>query len=205
MQDEPTHTGLQNECDPYKSSDRSSRRDNSLIVRCICSPLRRHTHAHGTAEQHVLDVLHFITFGWETAMFSTSMEEIHSPPLLMTSLERSVICMCPKGSMVATSPVLNQLSMPTASSSCCTTRSHTRPSGVFKNGTVHIYTLPVLILDGQCISSMYSSGQQYRPPPELGESGSAQEAAGQHCIAKAVHAREPRQRWLCDDSPGNNA
>jgi len=32
------------------------------------------------------------TAGWATAMFSTSMELIHSPPDLITSLLRSVIC-----------------------------------------------------------------------------------------------------------------
>ena len=31
--------------------------------------------------------------GWPAAMFSISMELIHSPPDLMTSFERSVICM----------------------------------------------------------------------------------------------------------------
>ena len=35
----------------------------------------------------------FATAGWPTAKFSMSMEEIHSPPDLMTSLARSVICM----------------------------------------------------------------------------------------------------------------
>ena len=43
--------------------------------------------------------------GWPTAMFSISMELIHSPPDLITSLARSVICMKPWSSMVATSPV----------------------------------------------------------------------------------------------------
>ena len=33
------------------------------------------------------------TAGWAMAMFSRSIELIHSPPDLMTSLERSVICM----------------------------------------------------------------------------------------------------------------
>jgi hypothetical protein len=33
------------------------------------------------------------TSGWPTAAFSRSMELIHSPPDLMTSLERSTICM----------------------------------------------------------------------------------------------------------------
>ena len=48
------------------------------------------------------------TAGWPMAMFSTSMELIHSPPDLITSLLRSVICMKASGSMVATSPVWNQ-------------------------------------------------------------------------------------------------
>ena len=39
------------------------------------------------------------------AMFSMSIELIHSPPDLITSLARSVICMMPSGSSVATSPV----------------------------------------------------------------------------------------------------
>ncbi len=33
------------------------------------------------------------TAGWATAMFSISIELIHSPPDLMTSLLRSVMCM----------------------------------------------------------------------------------------------------------------
>src|SRR5215213_2724039 len=40
----------------------------------------------------------------------SSTEEIHSPPLFMRSLLRSVILMNPKRSMVTTSPVLNQSS-----------------------------------------------------------------------------------------------
>jgi hypothetical protein len=48
------------------------------------------------------------TAGWAMAMFSMSMELIHSPPDLITSLLRSVICMKPSASMVATSPVGNQ-------------------------------------------------------------------------------------------------
>jgi hypothetical protein len=40
-------------------------------------------------------------------MFSKSIEPIHSPPDLITSLLRSVICMKPSTSMVATSPVGN--------------------------------------------------------------------------------------------------
>ena len=46
--------------------------------------------------------------GCAIARFSSSIELIHSPPDLMTSLERSVICMKPSASMVATSPVKNQ-------------------------------------------------------------------------------------------------
>ena len=34
-----------------------------------------------------------ITSGWATAVFSSSIELIHSPPDLITSLLRSVICM----------------------------------------------------------------------------------------------------------------
>ncbi len=37
-----------------------------------------------------------------------AMEEIHSPPDLMMSLARSVMCMVPSGSIVAMSPVSNQ-------------------------------------------------------------------------------------------------
>jgi hypothetical protein len=48
------------------------------------------------------------TAGCAMAMFSMSIELIHSPPDLMTSLLRSVICMKPSASMVATSPVGNQ-------------------------------------------------------------------------------------------------
>ena len=47
----------------------------------------------------------FATAGWPQATFSSSIEQIHSPPDLMTSLARSVICMKPCASMVATSPV----------------------------------------------------------------------------------------------------
>ena len=43
-----------------------------------------------------------------TAAFSSSTELIHSPPDLITSLERSVICIVPQGWMTATSPVSNQ-------------------------------------------------------------------------------------------------
>ena len=46
-----------------------------------------------------------------------------SPPLLMTSLERSVICIKPCSSMVATSPVENQPSLSTAASSFCSSSS----------------------------------------------------------------------------------
>ncbi len=49
------------------------------------------------------------TAGWDTATFSISIELIHSPPDLITSLLRSVMCMKPSGSIVATSPVGNQL------------------------------------------------------------------------------------------------
>ena len=39
------------------------------------------------------------TRGRPTAVFSSSIELIHSPPDLMTSLERSVICIVPSGWM----------------------------------------------------------------------------------------------------------
>ena len=55
-----------------------------------------------------------LTCSWDIAAFSMSMEEIHSPPDLMTSLLRSVMRMKPSGSTLATSPVLNQLSGSTA-------------------------------------------------------------------------------------------
>ena len=48
------------------------------------------------------------TAGCAMAVFSMSIELIHSPPDLITSLLRSVICMKPSASMVATSPVGNQ-------------------------------------------------------------------------------------------------
>src|SRR5271157_2283066 len=41
-------------------------------------------------------------------MFSSAIELIHSPPDLITSLERSTISAQPSGSMVQTSPVRNQ-------------------------------------------------------------------------------------------------
>lgn len=57
--------------------------------------------------------------------FSTSMEEIHSPPDLITSLLRSVMRMKPRESMLATSPVLNQLCASTALPSWCYTQTNT--------------------------------------------------------------------------------
>ena len=48
------------------------------------------------------------TAGCATAAFSRSMELIHSPPDLITSLVRSRICITPCGLMVAMSPVGNQ-------------------------------------------------------------------------------------------------
>ena len=59
-------------------------------------------------------------FGCAMTAFSMSMLEIHSPPDLMTSLERSVMAMWPSASMVATSPVMNQSSLSVAGlPSCC--------------------------------------------------------------------------------------
>jgi hypothetical protein len=46
--------------------------------------------------------------GCAMAMFSRSIELIHSPPDLITSFERSVIWMKPSASMFTTSPVGNQ-------------------------------------------------------------------------------------------------
>ena len=59
------------------------------------------------------------TPGQPTAMFSMSMELIHSPPDLITSLLRSVMRMKPLASRVAMSPVLNQ---PSASSALVSLR-----------------------------------------------------------------------------------
>jgi len=62
------------------------------------------------------------------AWFSTSMLEIHSPPDLMTSFVRSVICMYPRGSMVAMSPVENQPSLSTPCSPSCCTHTECEPT-----------------------------------------------------------------------------
>ena len=51
------------------------------------------------------------TAGWRPAASSRSMELIHSPPDLMRSFTRSVICMTPSGWSTATSPVGNQPSL----------------------------------------------------------------------------------------------
>src|SRR5690242_14682805 len=48
------------------------------------------------------------TAGWLMSAFSSATELIHSPPDLMTSFDRSVMRKYPSGSMVTTSPVLNQ-------------------------------------------------------------------------------------------------
>ena len=48
------------------------------------------------------------TAGWAISWFSSSTELIHSPPDLMTSLLRSVICIVPLGCTLATSPVRSQ-------------------------------------------------------------------------------------------------
>jgi hypothetical protein len=50
-------------------------------------------------------------------MFSSSIELIHSPPDLITSLLRSVIRMKPSGSIAATSPVGNQPGSPSTETS----------------------------------------------------------------------------------------
>ncbi len=48
------------------------------------------------------------TSGWDISAFSSSTEEIHSPPDLMTSLARSVRVRKPSGEIVPTSPVFSQ-------------------------------------------------------------------------------------------------
>ena len=48
------------------------------------------------------------TAGWPIAAFSTAALEIHSPPDLITSLERSTISTVPSGKSLATSPVCSQ-------------------------------------------------------------------------------------------------
>ena len=58
-----------------------------------------------------------ITSGWAMMAFSSSIEEIHSPPDLITSLARSVSVTKPSGSMVPTSPVRSQPSWNLAGSS----------------------------------------------------------------------------------------
>ena len=57
----------------------------------------------------------FETSGCPIAIFSTSIELIHSPPDLIRSLARSVIVRNPSESIVATSPVPNQPSASIAS------------------------------------------------------------------------------------------
>ena len=52
-----------------------------------------------------------------TAAFSSSIELIHSPPDLITSFDRSVICIVPSLWSAATSPVSNQFS-PSVASAC---------------------------------------------------------------------------------------
>ena len=48
------------------------------------------------------------TAGWPISAFSSSTEEIHSPPDLTRSLVRSASLMLPVASRVTTSPVRNQ-------------------------------------------------------------------------------------------------
>ena len=49
-----------------------------------------------------------ITSGCDMTSFSSSTDEIHSPPDLITSLARSVICTNPRSSTAAMSPVRSQ-------------------------------------------------------------------------------------------------
>jgi len=48
------------------------------------------------------------TAEWPISAFSRSTEEIHSPPDLITSFERSLIAMKPRSSIETMSPVQNQ-------------------------------------------------------------------------------------------------
>src|ERR1035437_114961 len=48
------------------------------------------------------------TVGWRCRMSSTSMEEMFSPPEMITSFERSLMRTYPSGSITARSPVWNQ-------------------------------------------------------------------------------------------------
>lgn len=57
------------------------------------------------------------TSGWPISRFSSSTEEIHSPPDLMTSLARSVRVRNPSGLMFPTSPVRSQPSWNLSSAS----------------------------------------------------------------------------------------
>ena len=49
-----------------------------------------------------------VIFGWAISSFSSSTDEIHSPPDLIRSLVRSTSWMRPRSSIVATSPVCSQ-------------------------------------------------------------------------------------------------
>ena len=49
-----------------------------------------------------------LIFGWAISSFSSSTDEIHSPPDLMRSLVRSTRRIRPGSSIVATSPVRSQ-------------------------------------------------------------------------------------------------
>ena len=61
-----------------------------------------------------------LTPGHPWAAFSTSIELIHSPPLLMTSLDLSTSCIWPNASIVAISPVSIHPTLSTPFSICCT-------------------------------------------------------------------------------------
>src|SRR5580658_8419958 len=85
-------------------------RNSRISSRCTFWPGLRTTNSSGRS-------CHFACFtpmtaaaataGWPAAAFSRSIELIHSPPVLIRSLTRSLICMVPCASMVAMSPVGN--------------------------------------------------------------------------------------------------
>ena len=90
-----------------KSAARSSR-SSSAVALC---PSRRTQTASGRSSQLSLGTA--ITAasaiaGWPISAFSSATDEIHSPPDLITSFERSWMWMYPRGCSETMSPVLNQ-------------------------------------------------------------------------------------------------
>ena len=94
-------------CHLAKSRLRCSRRSSGLA----CWPSRRTTTASGRSPQRssgIAITAASATAGWAISRFSRSTEEIHSPPDLTRSLERSQIRRLPDSSIATTSPVANQ-------------------------------------------------------------------------------------------------